>query len=1026
MLMRKLFLFIVAICLATSLWAEGMCGDTPRYITDISLDIEKGELSFNDIYAPDITANRRYDIYVHGYNPYVEIYSMFILVNNSNGGYVTTACQDGARHIGAYLADSIISKCYEVGATSIGFFIDGSYWDPVGKQYIHYNSNSVRDWYRCYMVNYYDVTLPRIVVNKITSPVLAKYGQQLSVTGSFKAASQTTWNIQESTDGVKWDTKKSGSVTADQARKGVEVEYHRVITEQGIRKLYFRLALREKATGIVKNSYSTESIIQYPFQLNDNPVEWGAMGDKFGIPKPADCMEYKISSNLGLDMEDKGSYFYVTHAGCPAYVWEEKPTYTVTFLDADYTELSRQEVACGDDAIAPEMPLQAPDRAKGQVQGGLSFDSWSTDFTNVHKDLKVFAKYSLEGNYKFKAEQVGHTNSVHPMGFTNDEGRAMVGDSLTFQATITMPMTATLYYETCRRNADGSWTNWTAPTLNSVGSFTADDVAAGQAKAFTKTVPVEYISNYYENAWSYGFAFRFYVTCAGQRIYSEPFEYDVYYPTSVRCRIEDERNNSQYEVLFAADMETHTGCFVIDSSCLAARYNDTVRIARPYYNEGSCITFTRVLHPERALESGSDENGLAYFIAPGESEIIDVSVKRYAVIFDNVPGQSQQFDFRAEGLGKYNAYYAQIANCGGQVLAPEEPTVDGYIFKGWEAWDSNNDNDAYLHVPAVSDIYLGFSAVWEELPTPPSYTVSFQDYDGTPLQSESVEQGENATPPSAPVRTAHRFTGWDQPYTTVTENRTLTAQYGVDDVTWTVTYKNWDNSDLGSETVYDGEAALGAIATREGYTFTGWEDATTGNPVDLTHVNADINVKAAFELNKYSITYTMDGTDIFTEHVNHGEMPAAYQAIEDQGKPSTEQYVYSFDHWEPAIVVATQNASYAAIFAQSLRQYLVTFQNWDHSLLKEEQVAYGHAATAPAEPVRNEDYDFTGWDNDFSDVRTNLVVTAQFKMIDKEGHTTGIENLRTDNTSAQKVLLDGTLYILRDGNTYNAQGAEVK
>jgi hypothetical protein len=125
------------------------------------------------------------------------------------------------------------------------------------------------------MVNYYDVTLPRIVVNKITSPVLAKYGQQLSVTGSFKAASQTTWNIQESTDGVKWDTKKSGSVTADQARKGVEVEYHRVITEQGIRKLYFRLALREKATGIVKNSYSTESIIQYPFQLNNNPVEWG-------------------------------------------------------------------------------------------------------------------------------------------------------------------------------------------------------------------------------------------------------------------------------------------------------------------------------------------------------------------------------------------------------------------------------------------------------------------------------------------------------------------------------------------------------------------------------------------------------------------------------------------------------------------------------------------------------------------------------------------------------------------------------
>ena len=411
----------------------------------------------------------------------------------------------------------------------------------------------------------------------------------------------------------------------------------------------------------------------------------------------------------------------------------------------------------------------------------------------------------------------------------------------------------------------------------------------------------------------------------------------------------------------------------------------------------------------------------------GESEIIDVTVKRYAVVFDNVPGQSQQFDFSAEGFGKYNAYHAQVANCGSQVLAPEEPTLEGYIFKGWEAWDSNNANDAYLHIPSVSDSYLGFSAVWEALPTPPNYTVSFEDYDGTPLKSESVEQGENATPPSAPARAAHHFTGWDKSYTTVTENRTLVAQYGEDEVTWTVTYKNWDNSDLGTETVNDGEAAQGVIATREGYTLTGWVDNTTGDPVDLTHVTADITVKATFELNVYTITYTLDDAPVQTEQVNHGDMPTAYQAIEAQGKPATEQYVYTFDHWDPAIVAATQDASYAAIFAQTLRQYVVTFQNWDHSPLKEEQVAYGHAATAPATPNRNVDYEFTGWDNDFSDVRTNLVVTAQFKMTDKDAVGTGIEDIRLDGSIAQKVLLDGTLYIIMpEGKVFNAQGTRVK
>ena len=1012
--MRKLFLFIVATFLATSLWAE-------HYFSNIVFDLDTDNVTFTDDFSTNLSLTRTYAFYLRSSDNIYELdayYEWSKPYVNSDGGRITENIS------------SLTNWAAANGFLEFKLIIVGTYKDPVTgdmKWYhmLNYGGGTARDKANEMFENI-DIVLPRVAVNKISSPVLAKYGQQFSITGKFRAVSQTTWNIQESTDGVKWDTKKAGSVTADQARAGVDVEYHRVMTDQSVGKLYFRLALRDKTTGIVEYSEPTEMEIQYPFQLNNTPVVWKAMDEEFYIPKLPDCSAYKISSNLGLDMKDEGSYYSCTMPGCPTYVWEETPTYTVTFMDADYTELSTQEVTCGDDAIAPELPSQAPARVKGQAQGGLTFDCWSADYTNVHKQLKVFAKYSLEGNYTFKAVQSAHTNSVHPMGFTGDEGRAMVGDSLTYQATITMPTTATLYYETCSRNADGSWTNWTAPTNNSVGSYTAEDVTAGQPKVFTQTVPVEYVSNYYEQAWSHGFAFRFYVMCAGERIYSEPFEYDVYYPTSIRSRIADEKNGGQYEVLIATDIAANTGCFVIDSSCLGARYNDTVRIARPY-GGGACVIFTRVNHPDRPLESGIDDNGLAYFIAPGESEIIDVTVKRYAVVFDNVPGQSQQFDFSAEGFGKYNAYYAQVANCGSQVLAPEEPTVEGYIFKGWEAWDSNNANDAYLHIPSVSDSYLGFSAVWEALPTPPNYTVSFEDYDGTPLKSESVEQGENATPPSAPARAAHHFTGWDKSYTTVTENRTLVAQYGEDEVTWTVTYKNWDNSDLGTETVNDGEAAQGVIATREGYTLTGWVDNTTGDPVDLTHVTADITVKATFELNVYTITYTLDDAPVQTEQVNHGDMPTAYQAIEAQGKPATEQYVYTFDHWDPAIVAATQDASYAAIFAQTLRQYVVTFQNWDHSPLKEEQVAYGHAATAPATPNRNVDYEFTGWDNDFSDVRTNLVVTAQFKMTDKDAVGTGIEDIRLDGSIAQKVLLDGTLYIIMpEGKVFNAQGTRVK
>ena len=45
-------------------------------------------------------------------------------------------------------------------------------------------------------------------------------------------------------------------------------------------------------------------------------------------------------------------------------------------------------------------------------------------------------------------------------------------------------------------------------------------------------------------------------------------------------------------------------------------------------------------------------------------------------------------------------------------------------------------------------------------------------------------------------------------------------------------------------------------------------------------------------------------------------------------------------------------------------------------MLKTQTVNYGGAATAPANPTR-EGYTFTGWDVDFSNVQSDLVVTAQ-------------------------------------------------
>ncbi|MBO4848613.1 MAG: InlB B-repeat-containing protein, partial [Clostridia bacterium] len=60
-----------------------------------------------------------------------------------------------------------------------------------------------------------------------------------------------------------------------------------------------------------------------------------------------------------------------------------------------------------------------------------------------------------------------------------------------------------------------------------------------------------------------------------------------------------------------------------------------------------------------------------------------------------------------------------------------------------------------------------------------------------------------------------------------------------------------------------------------------------------------------------------------------------------------------------------------------INTYTVTFVDWDGTVLKTQTVDYGAAATAPADPARV-GYTFTGWDVDFSNVTSNLTVTAQY------------------------------------------------
>ena len=110
-------------------------------------------------------------------------------------------------------------------------------------------------------------------------------------------------------------------------------------------------------------------------------------------------------------------------------------------------------------------------------------------------------------------------------------------------------------------------------------------------------------------------------------------------------------------------------------------------------------------------------------------------------------------------------------------------------------------------------------------------------------------------------------------------------------------------------------------------------------------------------------------------------------------------------------ISATRNITIGAIAAEVEPTYfMVTFQDWDGTVLKTEQVEQGKSATAPANPER-EGYIFIGWDKDFSNVQSDLIVTAQYE---KE---TNVENTGEERVAIYVV--DGVLHVENADTYYN-------
>ena len=194
-----------------------------------------------------------------------------------------------------------------------------------------------------------------------------------------------------------------------------------------------------------------------------------------------------------------------------------------------------------------------------------------------------------------------------------------------------------------------------------------------------------------------------------------------------------------------------------------------------------------------------------------------------------------------------------------------------YTFKGWNVEPTN----------AVED--FDYHAVYDS--TIRSYTVTFNNADGSKIESATFEYGKMPSCSKTPTREAtvewkYSHKGWKPALDFVTEDASYLAIYDSVKVKYKVTFMNGVTV-IEEQMVPYGDAAVAPTnVTREGYKFVGWNTS-------FATVTEALTVKALFEELIVHTVSVVNGDNIENVKVEDGEKYTLPEAPKKEG--------YTFD-----------------------------------------------------------------------------------------------------------------------------------
>ena len=426
----------------------------------------------------------------------------------------------------------------------------------------------------------------------------------------------------------------------------------------------------------------------------------------------------------------------------------------------------------------------------------------------------------------------------------------------------------------------------------------------------------------------------------------------------------------------------------------------------------------------------------------GWSEVPETMPARDVVVYGTFTVNSYNLIYQVDGV----EYKRVSVVYGAPITLEAEPTKEGHTFSGWsdvpETMPAHNvvvegsfTINKYLltymvegNVFATDSITFGapieliegpekegYTFAWEQAPTTmPAhdvvvngvFTINSYDViymvDGAEYKRVSVVYGEPITLEAEPTKEGHTFSGWnDVPETMPAHNVVVEGSFTINK--YLLTYMVEGNVFATDSITFGAPIELIEGPEKEGYTFA-WEQVPATMPA------YDVVVNGVFTINGYDVIYMVDGAEYKRVSVVYGE-PITLEA-----EPTKEGHTFS--GWSD--VPETMPAHDVVVEGSfSVNYYALTY-TVDNEWYATDSIAYGDVIKLREEPTK-EGYVFSGWSEVPETMPAHDVeVQGTFTLFTLVDNVTG-----NGDDNVQKIVKENQFFILRDGKIYNAMGQEM-